>query len=135
ISRSPRSDLPAPEAPRSRTARPSIAIAVAWRSTRSVAAGAVIAGRSRLDRQADQKARSADHPVGVGPVLRPDTAAMRLDDLFRDRQPEPGMRAEFLASGPLAVETVEDRGQLVLGDAGALVFNRDENGPPVKGGM
>src|SRR5205085_6872840 len=97
ISRSPRSDLPAPEAPRSRTARPAIAIAVAWRRS-----GPIIARCSRLDRQADQKTRAADHPLGVGPVLRPDPAAMRLDDLFRDRQPEPGMRAEFLAGGPLA---------------------------------
>src|SRR5712691_2019656 len=91
-------------------------------------------GRSYLDRQADQEARPAHRAVSIGPVLRPDAAAMRLDDLFRDREAEPRMRAEFLAGRPLAVEGVEDRGQLVLRDAGALVLHSDQNGPAVGGG-
>src|SRR5438105_1345444 len=44
------------------------------------------------------------------------------------------MRAEFLAGRPLAVKAVEDRGQLVLRDAGALVLHGDQNGPAVGGG-
>src|SRR5260370_24764468 len=44
------------------------------------------------------------------------------------------MRPEFLAGWALAVEAVEDRGQLVLGDAGALIFDSDENRPSVEGG-
>ena len=70
-------------------------------------------------------------PVRVAPVLGPDPAAMRLDDLLRDRQAEPGMRAEFLAGWSLGVEAVEDRSQLVLGDARALILDPDENSTAV----
>src|SRR5712691_6927561 len=95
----------------------------------------VIAGRSRLQRQADQEARPAGLASRVDAVLRPDAAAMRLDDLFRNRQPEPRMGAEFLAGRPLAIEAVEDRGQLLLRDAGALVFDGDENGSAIERGV
>src|SRR6266567_6818067 len=97
-------------------------------------ARALMPGHSWLDRQADQEARPAHRAMRVGAVLRPDAAAMRLDDLLRDREAEPRMRAEFLPGRPLAVEAVEDRGQLVLRDAGALVFHDDQNRPAVGGG-
>src|SRR5205807_357928 len=70
----------------------------------------------------------------AGPVLGPDAAAMRFDDLLRDRQPEPRMGAELLPGWPLAVEPVEDSGQLVRRDAGPLVLDGDQHGPSVEGG-
>src|SRR5262249_21909413 len=44
------------------------------------------------------------------------------------------MGAEFLLGRPLRIEAVEDRGQLVLRDARALVLDRDQNGAAVMRG-
>ena len=78
----------------------------AWTSSGS-------AHRARAGRRIRKRAPQTS-PLRVVPVLGPDAAAMRLDDLLRDRQAEPGMGAEFLAGRALGVEAVEDRGQLVL---------------------
>ncbi len=45
------------------------------------------------------------------------------------------MGAEFLAGRALAVKTVEDRGQLVLGNARAVILDADQNGATVAAGM
>src|SRR5437764_12832951 len=83
-------------------------------------------GSSR--RQADDEAGAEDGAAGTAAILGADDAAMRLDDLLRDREAEPGMGAEFLAGGPLAVEAVEDRRKLGIGDAGPLVVDRHDHG-------
>ena len=41
------------------------------------------------------------------------------------------MGAEFLAGRALAVEAIEDRGQLVFRDAGPVILDGDQHGPPV----
>jgi hypothetical protein len=51
--------------------------------------------RSRRGREADRKTGADDRAGRVGSVLGPDAAAMRIDDLPRDRQAQPGMGAEF----------------------------------------
>ena len=44
----------------------------------------------------------------VAGAFHPNVAAMGFDDLFRNRQPEAGMRPELLAFRPLGVKTVEN---------------------------
>src|SRR5271169_2972036 len=56
---------------------------------------------------------------------------MRLDDLLRDREPEPGMCPELLAEWPLRVEAVENRRQLFFGNTRSLIFDGDDNRPAV----
>ena len=56
---------------------------------------------------------------------------MRLDDLFRDREPEPGMCPKLLAERPLGVEAVENRSQLFFGNSGSLIFDGDHNRPTI----
>ena len=56
-------------------------------------------------RQAHGEARAGDAAVPVIAVGRRDRAAMGLHDLPRNREPQPGMAAELLARGALAVET------------------------------
>jgi hypothetical protein len=51
-----------------------------------------------IDRQADGEAGAGDSAVGVRAVLGLDRPAMGFDDLFRDRQAQPGMGPELLAS-------------------------------------
>src|ERR1700737_840321 len=59
---------------------------------------------------------AGDAAVG-SPVFDADGAAVRLDDLFGDRESKSRMRAELLAGGALAVEPVEDGDELSLWDA------------------
>ena len=70
---------------------------------------------SIADWQVDDEARSRP-----GVAFCDDRAAMRTDDLPRDRQAQAGVRPEFFAARALAVKAVEDRLQLVVGDAGPL---------------
>ena len=102
ISRRARSDLPLPDGPRSSTR------AIADRHRRRVDEqrfGHQASGR-RIRKRAPQTS-----PDAIVPVLGPDAAAMRLDDLLRDRQAEPRMGAECLTRRALGIEAVEDRGQ------------------------
>src|SRR6266404_7281948 len=78
--------------------------------------------------QADDEAGAGRGALRRAPVLGPDDAAMRLDDLLRYRQAEAGMGAEFLACRPLAVEAVEDGRELAFGDAGTVVLDGDDHG-------
>ena len=57
-----------------------------------------------------------------------DGAAMRVDDLLGDGEAEPGMGAELFAGRTLAVEALEDRLELVLGDAGAFILDHHHHG-------
>src|SRR5262249_22771139 len=91
-------------------------------------------GRRRLTgalsrpRQGDDEAGAGDVAVVAGAVGGDDLAAVRLDDLLGDAEPEAGVGAELLAGGPLAVEAVEDRRDLVRRDAGALVRDDGADG-------
>src|SRR5258705_8838739 len=88
----------------------------------------VSAARGSSRRQAHDEGGADDGAAGTAAVLGADDAAMRLDDLLRDRQAEAGMGAEFLARRPLAVEAVEDRRELGIGDARPLVVDGDDDG-------
>ncbi len=85
-----------------------------------------------MRRQADAKAGADDDAGPILAVLGPDHAAMGFDDLLGDRQTEPGMRAKFLAGGTLGVEAVENRGELVVRNARALILDGDQDRPPVE---
>src|SRR5258707_3224159 len=52
---------------------------------------------------------------------------MGFDDLLRDAETETGMGAEFLAFRSLAVEALEDGGELVRWNAGSLVIDNDRH--------
>src|SRR5690606_3851185 len=68
--------------------------------------------------------RAADFArLAPGDVLRGQRAAMRLDDLAADRQPEPRILAEGLAGRPVGVEALEDAVDVVDADAGAIVVD------------
>src|SRR3546814_20668974 len=71
--------------------------------------------------------RNLDGEAGAGTadaILGEDPAAMRLDDLLRDRQPQARMGAELLARRTFGVEPVEDRLELGRGKAGPVVLDR-----------
>src|SRR6516225_4682394 len=109
-------DLPAPDGPRISTARAPTKTAEAWmvaaliRSSprkRGPTSGLNFRLRrnaretvtSSQRRQADDEARAEHRRLAIGSrrrgaVLSPDVAAMRLDDLFGDRQTEAGILAE-----------------------------------------
>src|SRR5258708_38440214 len=80
-------------------------------------------GRLRLRRQSwrgqpDHKARPRNRGLAIGAgatcaVLRPNASAMRLDDLFRDRQPQSGVLPKPLMR-PVSVEAFEDSLQRIL---------------------
>src|ERR1700755_3605328 len=62
--------------------------------------------------QADHEARARLGGLALGgdragAVFRPDAAAMGLDDLLRDREPEPGILSKTLMR-PVGVKTLED---------------------------
>ncbi|MPL88771.1 hypothetical protein SDC9_34798 [bioreactor metagenome] len=81
-------------------------------------------------RQADHEARAERFGAGVGvgraDVLGPDHAAMRLDDLLRDRETKAGMVAE-LPRRALRIEAPEDLGQRLLGDARAGILDHHQH--------
>src|SRR5260370_42211652 len=70
---------------------------------------------------------AGDAAVGGSPVFDTNGAAVGLDDLLVDREAKSRMRAELLAGGALAVEAVEDGGELPLGDAGPGIVDRDDD--------
>src|SRR6185295_16363187 len=80
--------------------------------------------RLLVRRQPDGEAGAGDSPVGLQ-VGRRQRAAVHLDDLARDAEPQPGMRAELLARRALAVEAVEHRLELARRYAGTGVADGD----------
>ena len=62
--------------------------------------------------------------AAIRPVLRPDPAAVRLDDLARDRQAEPGVLSEALVRA-VGVEALEDALERMGGDARPVVVDDD----------
>src|SRR5438105_13110250 len=89
-------------------------------------------GRSRLSQlswrgQPDDKARSRNRRFAVRAdrtcaVLRPDAPAMRLDELFRDRQSQSGILPKALMR-PAGVETLENALQRVRANARPVVID------------
>ena len=82
-----------------------------------------------LDGKADVKGRPAARRA-----FDPNPAAMRLDDIFHDREPEPG--AAGVAGSVLvdAVEPFEDVRLVVGGNAGSVVGDADTNFRVMTGG-
>src|SRR5260370_6728532 len=90
--------------------------------------------RGRLRRQSwrgqpDHKARPRNRGRAIGAgaacaILRPDASAMRLDDLFRDRQPQSGVLPEPLMR-PVGVEAFEDPLQRILANPRPIVVDDD----------
>src|SRR3977135_1011273 len=82
-------------------------------------------------RQPHHEAHASNPRFAVGAerpraVLRPDAPAMRLDDLFRDRQPQPGILPKPLMR-PVGVKTLEDSFQRILADPRPIVVDDDFN--------
>ena len=132
IRRSARSDLPAPEGPRSSTARQArpdvlpLAQRHAGRRGRSIAHLRPSAAGTRTVKRAP-----STRPSGRAAVGGRDRAAVGLHDLPADRQAEPRMLAEMLGR-PLGVEALEDRFEIVLGNARALVVDGDDERPAAR---
>src|ERR1700730_7504074 len=79
--------------------------------------------------QPDHKARARNRRFAIGAgraceILRPDAPAMRLYDLFRDRQPEPVILAKALMR-PVSVKPLEDSLQRILANPRPIVIDRD----------
>src|SRR6476619_7373642 len=79
--------------------------------------------------QPDHEARPRNGGFAVGAgracaVLRPDTPAMGLDDLFRDRQSQSGVLPKTLMR-PVGVEALEDPLQRILANPGPIVVDHD----------
>src|SRR5580700_2016316 len=82
-------------------------------------------GRREAHGEARARARALFcRRVGGITVLGPDLAAMRFDDLPRDREAEAGVLAEALV-GPVRIEALENSFERVLGNAGAFVLDDD----------
>src|SRR5438309_1839123 len=64
--------------------------------------------------------REAELGAAVATIFGPDSAAVLLDDPSRDRQAEANL-ARLACRGRGLRESLEDRGQLVIGHAGAAV--------------
>ena len=80
-------------------------------------------------RNADEEARAEHRLLAVRArlaiaVLGPDAAAVRIDDLLRDRQAEARVGAEA-AFRPVGVEALEDALQIVRADAGAAIVDAE----------
>src|SRR6266581_8122013 len=76
-------------------------------------------------RQLDHEASAEDAALGIPAVLGAHDPMVGLDDLLGDGEAEAAVGAEFLARGPLAIEAVEDRFELTVGNAGAFVLDGD----------
>src|SRR5260370_36486955 len=105
---------------------------VNWRETQSTAVGKRApptkgSGEASLHGKPHDKPRADHAAVGTAAILGANGAAMRLDDLLGDGETEAGMGAELLARRPLAVEALEDRFELVLGDARARILDPDHH--------
>ena len=105
-----------PDAPRISTPFAPTSTAVAWtvsamlRSSRG-------AGRITVKRA------PSTLPSARLPVLGDDGAAMRLDDLPRDGEAEPGILAELVGLRAVGVEALEDALDVVGADAGPVVVD------------
>src|SRR5579872_6177320 len=78
-------------------------------------------------RQPHSKACTEHLRLGAGrgdtdTIFHPDAAAMRLEDLFRNRQAEPGILSEALMR-PVGVEALEDFLQRIGLNAGPVVVD------------
>ena len=60
----------------------------------------------------------------AGAVFRPDAAAMGLDDLLGDREPEPGILVKTLMR-PVGVKPLEDALQRVLANPRPVIVDHD----------
>jgi hypothetical protein len=93
---------------------------LAWIET-----GAIVSPR-RPD--PDNKARTKNDRRAVPrrrePVHRADTAAMRLDDLARNRKPKSRILAKALIR-PVGIKTLEDALEGIGWNAGAVVIDND----------
>src|SRR5665647_3427491 len=88
-------------------------------------------GRSRLPHsswrgQPEHEAGAGNGRLAIGiertwAVLRPDAPAMRLDDLFRDRQTQSGILPKALMR-PVGVEALEDSLQRILANSRPVVI-------------
>src|SRR5690606_10592893 len=74
--------------------------------------------------QFDGEARACDLAV-FHPVFGSDGAAMRLDDLARNGETEPGMLAKTV--GTVRVEAVEDAFEIFGLNAGTFIFHADHD--------
>src|SRR5229473_1131373 len=127
--RNAKSDFPAPEGPRSKTARQ---LRPRGRNATHVACTSVVTRTSLAGggRHANGEAR-AQHAaapwfIGGGAAIGGrDRAAIGFHDLPADRQAQARMLAEMLGRA-LRIETLEDRFEVVLGDAVALVVDGDD---------
>ena len=129
-SRAPRSissaasgDLPAPEAPRISTPFAPTSTAVAVDRLAHAARLSPGAGRTTVK-------RAPSTAVAATPVLGADRAAMRLDDLPRDGEAEPGILAELVALRAVGVEALEDALDVLGADAGTVVV--DDHHDPLR---
>src|SRR5260370_8545725 len=90
--------------------------------------------RGRLQRQSwrgqpDHKARPRNRGLAIEAdaacaILRPDASAMRLDDLFRDRQLQSGVLPKPLMR-PVGVKAFEDPLQRILANPRPIVVDDD----------
>src|SRR5258708_14500347 len=79
--------------------------------------------------QPDHKARPRNGGLAIGAgaacaILRPDASAMRLDDLFRDRQPQSGVLSKPLMR-PVGVKAFKDPVQRILSNPRPIVVDSD----------
>src|SRR5258708_32198308 len=128
--RNARSDFPAPEGPRSKAARQ---LRPRGRNATQVACTSVVTRTSLAGggRHANGEARAQHAAVRSAAIGGRDRAAVGLHDLPADRQAQPRMLAEMLGRA-LRVEALEDRFEVVLGDAVALVVDGDDEGPTAR---
>src|SRR5262249_2271931 len=76
-------------------------------------------------RHPDGEARAQDPAIRGVSVGGGDRTSVGLHELPADRQPKPGMLAKMLGR-PLRVEALEDRLQVLLGNARTFVLDRDD---------
>src|SRR5581483_3338558 len=127
ISRRARSDLPAPEGPRSKMhrQRPLCRSAALVACTKVILPGSPAHSFTRRGGNADREACAQHAAVGGTPVGGADRAAIGLHDLPADREAEPRVLAEMLG-GTLGVEALEDRFEVLLRNAAAFVVDCDD---------
>src|SRR3982074_1023569 len=124
--RNARSDFPAPEGPRSKAApqlRPRGRNATQVACTSVVTRTSLAGGGRHANGEAGGQHAAVRSPASGGG----ERAAVGLHDLPADRQAQPRMLAEMLGRA-LRVETLEDRFEVVLGDAVAFVVDGDDEG-------
>ena len=121
--------LPAPDAPRMRIPASPKTTALAWMRRPAPAVRRSARLRSPRRPQPDDEAGAENAALAVGAlwgeaVHRADAAAMRLDDLARDRQAEAGILAEALI-GPIGIKTLENALEGIGGNARPVIVDDD----------